>query len=75
MTGRDREGAARRQDLAADQPGVFQYLDVLRRCSERDRERLRKFAYGLFATGKFPKHPSTRGVAEGVKDGTHLVCF
>lgn len=61
--------------LATDQPGVFQRLDVLRSGSKRDREGFRKLPDRLRATGEFVKHPSTRGVAQGVKNRIHLTCI
>jgi hypothetical protein len=45
---------------------------VLRGGRERDREGFGKLAYRSLATGEFAKHPPTRGVAEGVKDGIQL---
>ena len=60
--------------LAPDEPGVFQRLDVLRGGRERDRKGFRKLTDRSLATGEFAKHPSARGVAEGVKDGIELRC-
>lgn len=61
--------------LATNEPSVFQYLDVLRGRRKRDSKGFRKLAHSSLAAGKFAKHPSARGVAKGVKDGTQLKPF
>ena len=55
-------------DLAADQPGTFQRLDVLRGRRQRHLVRLGQLANGAFAFGEFAQHLAARGVAQCVKD-------
>ena len=62
-------------DLAMDQPGVLQRLDVLRGGRERDREGFGKLTHRPLAAGEFAKHPPARRVAEGVKDEVKLGKF
>src|SRR4051812_36128717 len=59
-------------NLAPDQPGVLQRLDVLRGGCERDRKGLRQPARRSFASRECPKHAPTGGTAEDVKDGVEL---
>jgi hypothetical protein len=65
-----RTGAA--THLAPDQPGVLQALDVLGDGRERDREGLRELAHRPIPACQSAKHPPTRGIAEGLKDGIEL---
>lgn len=55
--------------LSADEPGLFERLDVLRGGRKRDRERLGELTDGTRAARKLAQHPPPRGVAEGVEDG------
>jgi hypothetical protein len=58
--------------LATDQPGVLQGFDVFRGSRKRNSKGFRKLTYRSLAKGEFAKHPSSRGVAQGVKDGIQL---
>jgi hypothetical protein len=56
-------------NLAADQPGTLQCLDVLRGGREGDCEGLGKVTYRSLTTGKVAQHLPTCGIAEGMEDG------
>jgi hypothetical protein len=62
-------------NLAADQPGILQRLDVLGGRRQRHREWLRELAYRALALGKIAEHLPAGGVAERVEDGIELRCL
>lgn len=59
-------------DLAADQAGGFEYLDMFRRRGERHREGLGELADGAVPGGEITDHLPPRRVAERVEDGIEL---
>jgi hypothetical protein len=61
--------------LATNQPGILQYLDVLRGGRKRDIEGFCKLANGSLALGQLEQHLPTRGVAERTKYGIQLGLF
>jgi hypothetical protein len=54
--------------LATDQPGILQRFDVFRGSRKRNSKRFRELTHRSLTEGKFAKHSSSRGIAEGVKD-------
>ena len=54
-------------DLATDQPGVLQHLDVLGGGRERDREGFCQLAHRSLAAREVAEHLPPRGIAEGMK--------
>ena len=60
-------------DLAADQAGALQHLDVLGGGRQRDGEGLGELADRALAVGELRQHPPAGRVAEGVEDGAEGV--
>ena len=61
--------------LAADQPGLFQCLDVLGGRRQRDRVGLGQLSHRALAIGEVAQHAPARVVAEGVEDGIQGACL
>lgn len=58
--------------LAADQPGLFERLDMFRGGGERHFEGFGQLADRLFAIGELAQHVPSGRIAKGVKDGVEL---
>jgi hypothetical protein len=59
-------------DLAMDQSGVLERLDVFRCRRERHGKGLSELAHGALTSGELAQHPPARGIAESMEYGVEL---
>ena len=62
-------------DLAPDQPGILERLDVLGRGCQRNVERLRELPHGPCTAAQVVQHPAAGRIAQGMEDRIHIECL